>query len=134
MAFLHQRSNPTSPIVLGVAAVVVLTLLLVPSEAYAQSVQALDTLIDNFQTQSKQWEGTIKKAAIGLFWILAAIELSVSSIFIALQGGGAQTFAAEIVKRILVVGIFYFILDSGSSVCNAIVESFKQLALDAPEF
>ena len=131
MTFVHYRSNPTFPVSFAVAGVVVLTVFLGPSEAYAQSVQVLDTLVDSFQTQSKQWEGAIKKAAISLFWILAAIEFSVSAIFLALQGAGAQTFAAELVKRILVVGIFYFILDSGSSICNAIVESLKQLAFNA---
>ena len=131
MTFVHHRSNPTFPVVFAVATVIVLMLSLVPSDAYAQSAQVLDTLVDSFQTQSKQWEGAIKQAAISLFWILAAIEFSVSAIFLALQGAGAQTFAAELVKRILVVGIFYFILDSGSSICNAIVESLKQLAFNA---
>ena len=131
MTFVHHRSNPTFPVVFAVATVTVLMLSLVPSDAYAQSAQVLDTLVDSFQTQSKQWEGAIKQAAISLFWILAAIEFSVSAIFLALQGAGAQTFAAELVKRILVIGIFYFILDSGSSICNAIVESLKQLAFNA---
>ena len=131
MTFVHHRSNPTFPVSFAVAGVVVLTVFLGPSDAYAQSAQVLDTLVDSFQTQSKQWEGAIKQAAVSLFWILAAIEFSVSAIFLALQGAGAQTFAAELVKRILVVGIFYFILDSGSSICNAIVESLKQLAFNA---
>ena len=74
MTFVHYRSNPTFPVSFAVAGVVVLTVFLGPSEAYAQSVQVLDTLVDSFQTQSKQWEGAIKKAAISLFWILAAIE------------------------------------------------------------
>src|SRR4051812_21208890 len=91
MTFVHHRSNPTFPGAFAVATVVVLTIFLVPSDAYAQSVQVLDTLVDSFQTQSKQWEGAIKKAAISLFWILAAIELSVSLIFLALQGAGAQS-------------------------------------------
>ena len=84
-----------SRLVFAVATVTVLMLSLVPSDAYAQSAQVLDTLVDSFQTQSKQWEGAIKQAAISLFWILAAIEFSVSAIFLALQGAGAQTFAAE---------------------------------------
>jgi len=62
---------------------------------------------------------------------LAAIEFAVSAIFLALSGAGAQTFAAEIVKRILVVGIFFFILDNGTSIADAIIQSFRQLSKNA---
>ena len=51
--------------------------------------------------------------------------------FLALAGGGFQSLAAEIVKRILVVGIFFFILDQGTSIVDAVIQSFRQLSASA---
>src|SRR5215207_433084 len=129
MSPVARPINQAYPVALALLAGVALVLVVLPVEAHAQEV--LDTIVDKFKGETSKWETAIKSAAISLFWILAAIEFAVSAIFLALSGAGAQTFAAEIVKRILMVGIFFFILDNGTSIADAIVQSFRQLSKNA---
>ena len=129
MSPVARPTNQAYPVALALLAGVALVLVVLPVEAHAQEV--LDTIVDKFKGETSKWETAIKAAAISLFWILAAIEFAVSAIFLALSGAGAQTFAAEIVKRILMVGIFFFILDNGTSIADAIIQSFRQLSKNA---
>ncbi|MBX9933534.1 MAG: P-type conjugative transfer protein TrbL [Methylobacterium sp.] len=127
---MRRRANPALPAVLGLLAVAMFVVAM-PADAQAQAGQVLDSLVDRFQAATSRWESAIKSAAISLFWILAAIEFAVSAIFLALSGSGIQNFASEVVKRILVVGIFYFILDQGPAVVDAVIKSFRQIAQNA---
>src|SRR3954462_3758270 len=130
----EQWWRPQAGMVAAGVATAALLVVLAPTEAQAQVAAAvggsLDTIVDKFK-ESSQWESAIKKAAISLFWILAAIEFAVTALFLALAGGGFQNLAAEIVKRILVVGIFFFILDQGTSIVDAVIQSFRQLSASA---
>jgi type IV secretion system protein TrbL len=131
----EQWWRPQAAMVAAGVATAALLVVLAPTEAQAQVAAAvggsLDTIVDKFKEATSQWESAIKKAAISLFWILAAIEFAVTALFLALAGGGFQSLAAEIVKRILVVGIFFFILDQGTSIVDAVIQSFRQLSASA---
>src|SRR3954452_15359473 len=131
----EQWWRPQATMVAAGVATAALLVVLAPMEAQAQVAAAvggsLDTIVDKFKEATSQWESAIKKAAISLFWILAAIEFAVTALFLALAGGGFQSLAAEIVKRILVVGIFFFILDQGTAIVDAVIQSFRQLSASA---
>src|SRR3954454_22188479 len=131
----EQWWRPQAAMVAAGVANAALLVFLAPTEAQAQVAAAvggsLDTIVDKFKEATSQWESAIKKAAISLFWILAAIEFAVTALFLVLAGGGFQSLAAEIVKRILVVGIFFFILDQGTSIVDAVIQSFRQLSASA---
>src|SRR3954462_690420 len=131
----EQWWRPQAAMVAAGLATAALLVVLAPTEAQAQVAAAvggsLDTIVDKFKEATSQWESAIKKAAISLFWILAAIEFAVTALFLTLAGGGFQNLAAEIVKRILVVGIFFFILDQGTSIVDAVIQSFRQLSASA---
>src|SRR3954462_8366269 len=131
----EQWWRPKAAMAAAGVATAVLLAVLASTEAQAQVAAAvggsLDTIVDKFKEATSQWESAIKKAAISLFWILAAIEFAVTALFLTLAGGGFQNLAAEIVKRILVVGIFFFILDQGTSIVDAVIQSFRQLSASA---
>src|SRR4051812_41387123 len=131
----EQWWRPQAGMVAAGVATAALLVVLAPTEAQAQVAAAvggsLDTIVDKFKEATSQWESAIKKAAISLFWILAAIEFAVTALFLALAGGGFQNLAAEIVKRILVVGLFFFILDQGPTIVDAVIKSFRQLSQSA---
>ncbi|GJE02373.1 P-type conjugative transfer protein TrbL [Methylobacterium isbiliense] len=127
---MRRRANPALPALFALLALAMFVVAM-PADAHAQAGQVLDSLVDRFQAATSRWESAIKSAAISLFWILAAIEFAVSAIFLALSGSGIQNFASEVVKRILVVGIFYFILDQGPAVVDAVIKSFRQIAQNA---
>ncbi|MGX9393904.1 P-type conjugative transfer protein TrbL (plasmid) [Nitrobacteraceae bacterium UC4446_H13] len=106
-------------------AIVVLVLMATP--ALAQDGSVLTTLENQVVTAAKGWESTVMQVARSLFWILAAIEIGVAAIWLALQAASLDSWFAELVRRILFIGLFAFILDRGPSFAKAIVNSLFQI-------
>ncbi|KSV71167.1 conjugal transfer protein TrbL [Sinorhizobium sp. GL2] len=109
---------------LVVAGVLFLTLV---APALAQEGQVLTELQSQVSTAAKGWESTITNAARSLFWILAAIEIGIAAVWLGLQAASLDSWFAEIVRRIMFVGIFAFALDQGPTVAKAIVDSLFQI-------
>lgn len=107
-----------------VAGVLLLTLV---APALAQEGQVLTELQSQVSTAAKGWESTITNAARSLFWILAAIEVGIAAVWLGLQAASLDSWFAEIVRRIMFVGIFAFALDQGPTVAKAIVDSLFQI-------
>ncbi|AEI04563.1 conjugal transfer protein TrbL (plasmid) [Afipia carboxidovorans OM5] len=107
--------------------VVILVLMLLATPALAQDGSVLTTLENQVVTAAKGWESTVMQAARSLFWILAAIEIGVAAIWLALQAASLDSWFAELVRRILFIGLFAFILDRGPSFAKAIVNSLFQI-------
>jgi type IV secretion system protein TrbL len=95
--------------------------------ALAQEGQVLTELQSQVSTAAKGWESTITNAARSLFWILAAIEIGIAAVWLGLQAASLDSWFAEIVRRIMFVGIFAFALDQGPTVAKAIVDSLFQI-------
>ncbi len=114
--------NPTC-----VAAAVVAATLLVVSPALAADGSVLTTLENQVVTAAKGWESTILDAARSLFWILAGIEVGIAAVWLALQAASLEAWFAELVRRILFIGFFAFVLDRGPALAKAIVDSLFQI-------
>jgi type IV secretion system protein TrbL len=91
----------------------------------------LDQITNNFLTVSKLWEANITSAATRLFWLLAGIEMTWTTINIAVKGSGLQEFAAEFIRRIFFIGFGLALLTYGQSWAAAIVNSFQQIGSTA---
>lgn len=100
---------------------------LIATPALAQDGSVLTTLENQVVAAAKGWESTVMQAARSLFWILAAIEIGVAAIWLALQAASLDSWFAELVRRILFIGLFAFILDRGPSFAKAIVDSLFQI-------
>ena len=101
--------------------------LILTSPAIAQQGQVLTELENQVSTAAKGWESTIANAARSLFWILAAIEIGIAAVWLALQAASLDSWFAELVRRIMFVGIFAFALDQGPTVAKSIVDSLFQI-------
>jgi type IV secretion system protein TrbL len=66
-------------------------------------------------------------AAKSLFWILAAIEIAIAAVWLALQAASLDTWFAELVRRIMFVGFFAFVLTQRTQLCKSIVDSLFQI-------
>ncbi|MGR8965614.1 P-type conjugative transfer protein TrbL (plasmid) [Rhizobium leguminosarum] len=97
------------------------------SPAFAQEGQVLTELENQVVTAAHDWETTIMNAARTLFWILATIEIGVAAIWLALQAASLDSWFAELVRRIMFVGLFAFVLDQGPAFAKAIVDSLFQI-------
>lgn len=115
----------SSPSARLVAACLVLALLSAP--ALSQDGSLLTNLENSVATAAKGWETRILQAARSLFWILAAIEIAVAAVWLALQAASLEAWFGELVRRILFIGLFAFILDQGPTVAKAVVDSLFQI-------
>lgn len=66
-------------------------------------------------------------AAKSLFWILATIEIGIAAVWLALQAASLESWFAELVKRIMFVGFFAFVLAKGPAFAKSVVDSLFQI-------
>jgi len=108
-----------------VLAAIALALQVHPS--IAQDGSLLTSLENEIASASQGWESTVMQAARSLFWILAGIELAIAAVWLALSSASLDTWFAELVRRILFVGLFVFILEQGPGFARAVVDSLFQI-------
>ena len=101
--------------------------LLASTPAFAQQGEVLTTLENSVVTAAKGWETTVMDAARSLFWILAGIEVSIAAVWLAINAASLDSWFAELVRRIMFIGLFAFILDQGPSFAKAVVDSLFQI-------
>lgn len=106
---------------------VVAILLLASAPALAQQGAVLTTLENQVVSAAKGWETTIMNAARSLFWILAGIEIGIAAIWLAVSAAALDSWFAELVRRIMFIGLFAFILDGGPAFARAVVDSLYQI-------
>lgn len=87
----------------------------------------LESLEDQVVSATGNWESQVLSAATSLFWILASIEVGIAAIWLAIQAPAIETWFAELVRRILFIGFFLFVLESGPDFAWAIVDSLFAL-------
>ena len=84
--------------------------LVLATPAFAQQGQVLTELENQVSAAAKGWETTIMDAARSLFWILAGIEVGIAAVWLAIQAASLESWFAEIVRRIMFIGFFAFVL------------------------
>lgn len=61
-------------------------------------------------------------AARSLFWIAAGIEIGIAAVWLAINAASLDSWFAELVRRIMFIGLFAFILDQGPAFAKAVVD------------
>lgn len=102
-------------------------ILIASTPALAQQGQVLTTLENSVVAAAKGWETTVMDAARSLFWILAGIEVDIAAVWLAINAASLDSWFAELVKRIMFIGLFAFILDRGPAFAKAVVDSLYQI-------
>lgn len=95
--------------------------------AFAQQGQVLTELENQVSTAAKGWESTIMDAARSLFWVLAAIEVGIAAVWLAIQAASLDRWFAELVRRIMFIGFFAFVLNQGPTFARTVVDSLFQI-------
>jgi type IV secretion system protein TrbL len=112
---------------LELAVIMVGIVLLASAPALAQQGQVLTTLENSVVTAAKGWETTVMNAARSLFWILAGIEIGIAAVWLAISAASLDSWFAELIKRIMFIGLFAFILNEGPTFAKAVVDSLYQI-------
>lgn len=95
--------------------------------SFAQQGQVLTELENQVSAAAKGWQTTIMDAARSLFWILAGIEVGIAAVWLAIQAASLDSWFAELVRRIMFIGFFAFVLTQGPSFARAVVDSLFQI-------
>ncbi|WP_026622192.1 type IV secretion system protein TrbL (plasmid) [Ensifer sp. WSM1721] len=95
--------------------------------AFAREGQVLTELENQVSTAAKGWETTIMDAAKSLFWILATIEIGIAAVWLAIQAASLDSWFAELVRRIMFIGFFAFVLTQGPTFARAVVDRLFQI-------
>lgn len=101
--------------------------ILAAGPALAQDGSVLTELENQIVMAAKGWETTVTNAARSLFWILAGIEVGIAAVWLAINAASLDAWFAELVRRIMFIGLFVFILEQGPSFAKAVVDSLFQL-------
>lgn len=95
---------------------------------HAMAVGIVDTITQPYRDAGTKLAQNCLRYAESIFWILAAIQFVGSSIKLALGQGDIQEWATHIVRQILFVGIYAWIMQNFYHFSQLIVDSFKQVA------
>lgn len=98
--------------------------------ALAQQGQVLTNLENQVISATQGWQDTVIDAATSLFWILAGIEFGIAAVWLAIASPSLDTWFAELVRRILFIGFFLFVLQQGPDFAKAVVDSLFQLGAE----
>lgn len=101
--------------------------LVLATPTFAQQGQVLTELENQVSAAAKDWEMAILNAARSLFWILAAIEVGVAAVWLAIQAAALESWFAELVRRIMFIGFFAFVLTQGPMFAKDLVDSLYQI-------
>lgn len=105
-------------------------LLLLVTPALAQHGSLLTELENEVISATQGWETTVMNAARSLFWILAGVEVGIAAVWLALAAASLDSWFAELVRRILFIGLFVFILEQGPAFAWAVVDSLFAIGAD----
>lgn len=107
-------------------------LFIMPEWAAAADEKILDGTIRRYMQDAWVWEPTIKQAAKRMFWILATISVVFTGAYMLIRGNASfGDFFGEFLRFGVTTGFFYWLLENGASMANAIIRSFAELGLAA---
>ena len=110
--------------------IMLLFMLLIPN-AYAQGVPdsgAIDELLRTFETAAGLWPPVLRQYATYVFVALVTISWSWTFFWMAFKEANIAELLAELTRRSVMVGFFYWLLMDGTSIAAKIVEGFQFLA------
>ncbi|MHB1101810.1 MAG: P-type conjugative transfer protein TrbL [Devosia sp.] len=119
---MHRQTSLAVLVVIGVFAFVPMAL--------GQDGQLLTNVENEVSSAARGWETTVMQAARSLFWILAGIEIGIAAVWLALSAAALDTWFAELVRRIMFIGMFVFLLEQGPSFAKAVVDSLFQIGAE----
>lgn len=99
-----------------------------------QTAGMLDDILNSFKQLSAMWGGVMQKHASDLFWTLASISMVWNFGFSTLKRVDTQEIFAELIRFIVVLGFFWWLLENGIAIATAIMDSLRKIASEASGF
>ncbi|HJU19345.1 MAG TPA: P-type conjugative transfer protein TrbL [Stellaceae bacterium] len=102
-----------------------------PAFANVPQGNVLDTITTQFQTATQSWQSGLYNVALDLFAALALIEFALAMILLAVQKPDFSEILAELVRQMLTIGLFFWLLQNSQTLAQDIVSSLRQAATAA---
>ncbi|MEJ5074853.1 P-type conjugative transfer protein TrbL [Enterobacter ludwigii] len=103
-------------------------LCLLSTSAFAADVpqnNTLDSIIQQFQSQTKTWEPIIHHLTLSLFWGLAIISFTWTFIQLVLkEGTGLVDILAELTRRTMLIGFSVWMMNEAPDLARSLINSF----------
>lgn len=84
------------------------------------SNNSLDTIQNLYSTAASNWSSVLTGYAVNIFWILAAIDFCLMGINLALRPGEFSDVTANLVRKVLVIGFFWALVQPVGGVSRGI--------------
>lgn len=95
--------------------------------AGAPDTGAMDELLRTFENAAGQWPAIIIPITTYLFWTLVTISWAWSFGMMVLNGGDTKDIVAELCKRTIMVGFFFYLLLNAHELGAIIINSFASI-------
>jgi type IV secretion system protein TrbL len=95
------------------------------------NIAVVDQLLGKFKSAGQAWVGPLTKGATTLFWLLAIISLVWTGAIMVLKRAELSEILVELVRYIMTIGIFFWLLTNGPAFAGAIIESLRRLGGEA---
>jgi P-type conjugative transfer protein TrbL len=95
------------------------------------NIAVVDQLLGKFKSAGQAWVGPLTRGATTLFWLLAMISLVWTGAVMVLKRAELGEILVEIVRYIMTIGIFFWLLTNGPAFAGAIIESLRRLGGEA---
>jgi type IV secretion system protein TrbL len=105
------------------------------SEASAEitNKNLLDDILTEYKTAAISWKTVLEEKAKWLFWTLALISLVWTASMMLLQRAEIGDFFLELIRFIIFLGFFWWLLLNGTSIAQGLISSMKMLSNEASQ-
>lgn len=101
------------------------------TKSSVSSANILDSVFDKYQQEVKKWQNVIREEATKIFLALAAISLVWTFGQLLFQKSDITAFFGEAIRFMLFIGLFYWFLENGPKIAEAIIQSFIKIGARA---
>lgn len=108
--------------------VIVALVLLLLNNAHAAEGELIKSITNKFESVTNSWHANLRPSVIKLFWILATISFTYTAITMTLRGADFPDIMLEVVKMILLFGLWIYIIENSIDIVNAIINSLTKAA------
>lgn len=125
---MNRTTNDRKLLFLAMA-MAMLGLLLCSTEASSaiSNDGVMDKILNRFAVTASLWRNTIETVATRLFWSLATISMVWTFGMMALRKADLAEFFAELVRFVIFVGFFWWLLINGPQFALSIINSLMQV-------
>ena len=108
---------------------------MLPADAWAVLTEKgiLDSVLENYQSATKQWSRTIQNHATTLFLYLVGISMVWNFIPLIFRRSSIAEFFGEMFRFLTFTGFYLWLLRNGPSIAIAIINSMQKIGADTGE-